>query len=89
MQSTSGLPRWLSDKESTASAGDMGSNPGSERAPGIRNDNSSCPVATAVFLPGQYLGQMNLVGYSPKGHKESDTTEPLSTPALKDHLVKC
>ena len=28
-----------------------------------------------VFLPGEFLGQWGLVGYSPWGHKESDTTE--------------
>ena len=28
-----------------------------------------------VFLPGKFHGQRNLVGYSPWGHKESDTTE--------------
>ena len=30
---------------------------------------------TPVFLPGEFHGQRNLVGYSPWGHKESDTTE--------------
>ena len=30
---------------------------------------------TAVFLPGESHGQWGLVGYSPWGHKESDTTE--------------
>ena len=30
-----------------------------------------------VFLPRKFHGQRNLVGYSPWGHKESDTTEPL------------
>ena len=30
---------------------------------------------TAVFLPGESLGKRGLVGYSPRGHKESDTTE--------------
>ena len=30
---------------------------------------------TPVFLPGESLGQRSLVGYSPWGHKESDTTE--------------
>ena len=30
---------------------------------------------TPVFLPGKSRGQMSLVGYSPWGHKESDTTE--------------
>ena len=30
---------------------------------------------TPVFLPGESHGQRGLAGYSPKGHKESDTTE--------------
>ena len=30
---------------------------------------------TPVFLPGEFHGQRSLVGYSPWGHKESDTTE--------------
>ena len=29
----------------------------------------------SVFLPGESHGQRSLVGYSPWGHKESDTTE--------------
>ena len=28
-----------------------------------------------VLLPGESHGQKSLVGYSPQGHKESDTTE--------------
>ena len=28
---------------------------------------------TLVFLPGESHGQKSLVGYSPRGHKESDT----------------
>ena len=32
-----------------------------------------------VFLPGEFHGQKSPVGYSPKGSKESDTTEQLST----------
>ena len=39
---------------------------------------------TPVFLPQEFHGQKNLVGYSPWGHKESDTTQclalSLSTP---------
>ena len=31
-----------------------------------------------VFLPGESLGRRNLVGYSPRGRKESDTTERLT-----------
>ena len=30
---------------------------------------------TPVSLPGESHGQRSLVGYSPRGHKESDTTE--------------
>ena len=32
---------------------------------------------TPVFLPGEFQGQRSLVGYSPWGCKESDTTEQL------------
>ena len=30
---------------------------------------------TPVFLPGESHGQRNLGGYSPEGHKESNTNE--------------
>ena len=30
---------------------------------------------TPVFLPGKFHGQRSLAGYSPRGHKKSDTTE--------------
>ena len=30
---------------------------------------------TPIFLPGKSSGQRSLVGYSPWGHKELDTTE--------------
>ena len=33
---------------------------------------------TPVFLPEKFHGQRSLVGYSPWGHKELDTTEELS-----------
>ena len=34
---------------------------------------------TPVFLPGESYGQKSLAGYSPWGHKESDTTEQLNS----------
>ena len=34
-------------------------------------------LPTAVFLPGESHGQRSLVGYSPWGCKELDTTEQL------------
>ena len=33
---------------------------------------------TPVFLPGEFHRQRSLAGYSPWGHRESDTTERLS-----------
>ena len=35
--------------------------------------------ATAILLPGKFHEWRSLVGYSPQGHKESDTTEQLHT----------
>ena len=54
---------------SVYNAEDLGSIPGSGRSPGEGN--------TPVFLPGESHGERSLVGYSPWGHKESDTTERL------------
>ena len=34
-------------------------------------------IPTPIFLPGEFHGQRSLVGYSPRGHKESDMTEIL------------
>ena len=36
-------------------------------------------ATTPVFLPGKSHRQSSLVDYSPRGHKESDMTELLST----------
>ena len=36
------------------------------------------PVFTPVFLPGEFHGQRGLMGYSPWGHKERDTTEQIT-----------
>ena len=51
---------------------DSGSIPGSGRRPWRRKWQP-----TPVFLPGKCLGQRSLVGHSPWGCKESDTTEPI------------
>ena len=56
--------------------------------PADAGDTSSIPVlgrsswrrkwqSTPVFLPGKSHGQRGLEGYSPKGCKESETTEQL------------
>ena len=58
-------------KASAHNAGDPGSIPWSGRFPGEEWK------PTPVLLPGKSHGQRNLVGYSPSGGKESDTTERL------------
>ena len=55
-------------KNLPANTGDAGSILGLETSPGVGDGNSP------VFLPGKSHGQRNLVGCSPWGHKESDTT---------------
>ena len=43
-------------------------------------------LPTPAFLPGEFYGQRSLVGYSPWGLKESDTTERLThTPPQGDN----
>ena len=37
-------------------------------------------IPTPVYLPGESHGQRSLVGYSPWGHKESDTRHRTSAP---------
>ena len=69
-----GFPGDSDDKESTCNAGDLSSIPGLESSPGGGHDNPlwySC-------LENPH-GQRSLAGYSPRGHKELDTTERLST----------
>ena len=59
-----GFPGGSEVKASACNAGDLGSIPGLGRSPGEGNGNPS-------------HGRRSLVGYSPQGRKESDTTERL------------
>ena len=43
---------------------------------------------TPKFLPGKFHGQRSLVGYSPWGLKESDTTEQLNTHTMRIVYLK-
>ena len=43
-------------------------------------------ATTPVFLPGKFHGQMSLTGYSPWGHKRSETTEQLSTRKISNKV---
>ena len=69
-----GLPQWASPLEKlSANAGDIrevSSIPGLGRLPGEGNDN---PLQYSCLDKSH--GQRSLVGYSPQGHKELDTTE--------------
>ena len=44
---------------------------------------------TPLFLPGEYHGQRSLVGYSPWGRKESDTTEWFSIHIIDGSQIMC
>ena len=60
------LPWWLSDKESTCQCRRCGFNPWVEKIPWRRNWQ---PKPTPVFLPGEFHGWRNVVGYNPWGCK--------------------
>ena len=45
---------------------------------GLEDPCSRGMAATPVFLAGEFHGQRSLVGYSPWGRKESDTTDQLT-----------
>ena len=66
----SGLPWCLSDKESVCQRRKLRFEPWVGQMPWRRKWQP-----TPVFLPGKSHGQRSLVGYSPGGHKESDTTK--------------
>ena len=70
-----GFPGGSEVKESAWNVGDPGSIPGSGRSPAEGNGQP-----TPVLLPRKFHGWRSLVGYSPWGRKESDTTERLHFP---------
>ena len=71
---STGLPWWLTSKESACSVGGLGSVPGLGRSPAGGHGN---PLQYS-FLENP-RGQRSLAGYSRWSHKESDMTERLST----------
>ena len=69
-----GFPGGSDNKESACNAGDLGSIPGSGRYPGVGNGKTRSSVfAWKIPCTG------SLVGYSPRGHKESGMAGQLST----------
>ena len=92
-----GLPWSLSGKEAACNAGDLGSIPGSGRSSGAGHSSSilvhtvfsmEWSIPTPVFLPGECHGQRSLVGYSPRGHTEPDTTEVTSAAAAVVYIYQ-
>ena len=69
-----GLPWWLSDKEPACQCRRCRFNSRVRKFPWRRKWQP-----TPLFLPGAFRGQRSLVGYSPRDHKELDTTEHLCT----------
>ena len=65
-------------KASAWNVGDPGLIPESGRSPGEGNGKP-----TPVLFPGESHGGKSLVGYSPRGRKESDTTEWLDFTSLQ------
>ena len=65
-----GFPEGMVVRNPPYNAGDWGSTPGLERSPG----EMKCQP-TSVYLPGKSCGQRSLAGHSPRGRRESHTTE--------------
>ena len=66
--------RGLSGKEFACQHGRQGFDPWVGKIPRRRKWKRA-----PIFLPEKFHGQRTLVGYGPRGHKESDRTEWLST----------
>ena len=65
-----GFPGGSDSEESAHNVGDLSSIPGWENPLWRRKWQ-----LTSIFLPGESHGQRSLVGYSPWGNEELDTTE--------------
>ena len=70
-------------KDSACNAGDPGSIPGLGRCPGEGND-----YELQYSCLEEFHGQRSLVGYSPQGCKESDTTERLTLSLHGSSIVR-
>ena len=69
-----GLPRWLSGKEYACQCRRLKRH---AFHPWVGYPWSRKWQPVPVFLPGKFHRQRSLVGYSPWGHKESDTAEAI------------
>ena len=73
LENKGGFPSGSDGKELVCNAGDLGLIPALGRFPWRRER-----LPTPVSLPGESHGQRSLAGHSPRGRKESDTTERLT-----------
>ena len=73
LENKGGFPSGSDGKELVCNAGDLGLIPALGRFPWRRER-----LSTPVSLPGESHGQRSLAGHSPRGRKESDTTERLT-----------
>ena len=78
-----GLPGGSDSKESACHERDLGSIPGLGRSPGGGHGN---PLQYSCLENPH--GQRSLAGYSPWGHKQSATTEQLSTEHIDEIELK-
>ena len=68
-----GLPQWLRRQRICLQCRRPGFDPWIGKIPQRREW-----LPTPLFLPGEFHGQRNLVGFSPQDHKEADTSEWLT-----------
>ena len=78
-----GFPSGLDGKEPACDVGNLGSVPGSGRSLGEGNGN---PLQYSCLEKSH--GQRSLVGYSPRGHKESEKTKQLTRTYIRPQLSK-
>ena len=79
-----GLPSQLSQERICLQCRKPGFDPWVENIPWRRKWQP-----TPVFLPGESHGQRSLMGYSPWGHKESETTLKLNHSRSRASLSSC
>jgi len=77
-----GFPYGKDGKESICNAGDLGSIPGLGRSPG---GGHGYPLHYSCL--GEFHGQGSLVGYSPRGCKESDMIEQLTHTQTQEYII--
>ena len=68
-------------KNPPTSSGEAGSSPGSGRS---REEGNGYPPQYSCW---KFQGQRSLAGYSPRGHRESDTTEQLTIMTKAKQIV--